>query len=300
MKIAGIEEEDAKSNVFKMKAGSKLMDVLEGVPDNGAPDEDQFPYSNAMFKLEQHFSSRDFVLLRRQKLRAMVQGDGESDFVYVKRLVSGAKQCSYGRDMVMEVVADIIQINASNPEVRKAARKLVRKKDSTLSDLLSKIQELDLGKQSEELYNKSHPNIESRAEVAVVARGRQNSSYRPTYSYSNNRPGIRQGPLSNRGRTNFPRGRGGNQKFSRSKRFSTPCWRCTSSFHQPHNCNSIDKVCFNCNVRGHYLERACSSKDKNKRDADSESGGPAPKIRKVDAVPVNGKPDDEKSVSDEN
>lgn len=48
----------------------------------------------------------------------------------------------------MEVVADIIQINASNPEVRKAARKLVRKNDSTLSDLLSKIQELDLGKQS--------------------------------------------------------------------------------------------------------------------------------------------------------
>ncbi|EDS30014.1 conserved hypothetical protein [Culex quinquefasciatus] len=87
MKIAGIEEEDAKSNVFKMKAGSKLMDVLEGVSDNGAPDEDQFPYSNAMFKLEQHFSSRDFVLLRRQKLRAMVQGDGKSDFVYVKRLI---------------------------------------------------------------------------------------------------------------------------------------------------------------------------------------------------------------------
>lgn len=128
MNLVGVSDELMKINVFKRKAGRKLLDVLESTASSSTtPDAVSKPYSNAIRRLDDYFGSRDYVLLQRQKLRSTTQKAGESDVGYVKRVMTVAKLCEYGKEQVVENVADVLQLHAINIKVREAGRKILRK-----------------------------------------------------------------------------------------------------------------------------------------------------------------------------
>ncbi|XP_055591492.1 uncharacterized protein LOC129743483 [Uranotaenia lowii] len=151
LKIAGIVDESTKISIFKMKAGAKLIDVLESTPNVESPDEETSPYSNVMCRLQEYYGSRDYTLLQRQKLRSMPQASGESDFKYMKRVVAVAKLCDYNADQLVETVADVVQAHAVNQKAREAARKVMRKGGS-LQDLMNKVRAAEIEKQNEEIF----------------------------------------------------------------------------------------------------------------------------------------------------
>lgn len=48
---------------------------------------------------------------------------GESDWIYVKRVIGFAKLCEYKEDQLNETVVDVQQGHATNPRVHEAGRK---------------------------------------------------------------------------------------------------------------------------------------------------------------------------------
>lgn len=265
MDLIGVTDECTKMNVLKVKAGPKLLEVLDGTPPQAVPDVSIAPYSNAMRRLKDFFGSREYNLMQRQKLRAMAQIPGEPDTKYVKRVIAAAKLCDFDDDKLMESAAEVIQLHALNIKVREAGRKILRKGGS-LSELIDKVHGYELDKKNEEIFAKTHPPA-AEAMVAAVAHGQPGTSYQRANYHGGSFRGFR-------GRTNSNPGRGGNwQNFrggsnvrrqnetrSAGERGTggAPCWRCTSRFHSPNNCHAIPKVCRNCQVVGH-IERACGT-----------------------------------------
>ncbi|XP_058820698.1 uncharacterized protein LOC131682904 [Topomyia yanbarensis] len=86
----------------------------------------------------------------------------------------------------------------------------------------------------------------------------------------------------------FQRGLSRSQGSSQSA-----CWRCASIYHGPANCPNLDKVCHNCNRRGH-LARTCSALSRQgiaqKRSHGSDDEEPKPKLA---AITQNGDDIDE-------
>lgn len=275
MNFSNITDESTKMSVFRMKAGAKLIDVLENTVSNAkAPEEELLPYSNVMYRLREFYGSRDYVLLQRQKLRSMSQNIGETDVTFVKRVAAVAKLCDYGSEKMMETVADVVQSHALNVKVREAARKIMRKGGS-ITELLDKVRSAEIERQSEELYTKNHQ--QETVSVAAVSYATANYGQSPNY----------------RGRGNFYRARGGLRSRGALSRVDREhygtrlsCWRCGSNFHLPHNCHAIDKICRRCQIKGH-IERACTSASTNltKRAASGISDFvPDSKIRKITAT----------------
>lgn len=279
MTFAGITDEAAKASIFKMKAGVKLIDVLENTPNVDTPDKTIAPYSNIMRRLRDYYGSRDYTLLQRQKLRAMVQESNESDLKYVKRLAAVAKLCAYSNEQLIETVTDVIQAHALNQKVREAGRKVARKGGS-IQELLDKVRVAEIEKQAEDIFSKNHP---SNASVEVNA-----------VSAMSTRPRFGRGNGNARGR--FPRTRGGGRSSDRPI-----CWRCTSKFHRHYECYAIDKICRACQVKGH-IERACTKQNipaKRRADDDVGTNATPPKTRKIAAITAAGEseledPDDKK------
>lgn len=87
MELAGISDEHTKINVFKVKAGPMLLEILEGTSTQPTPDVTIAPFSNAMRRLKKFFGSREYRLAQRQKFRSMAQGVDEPDSRYLKRVV---------------------------------------------------------------------------------------------------------------------------------------------------------------------------------------------------------------------
>lgn len=163
LQISGIEDERAKANAFTIKAGEKLKDLLEATSSGvDAPDETLFPYSNMMYRLEQHFGSQDYLLLQRQKLRSLLQETGEEDSKYVRRVVAGAKLCGYSDDSLFENVVDVLQAHALSLDVRKACRKLLRSKEAPkrkLEHLLEEVDALEVDQKHEAIFARNHPPL---------------------------------------------------------------------------------------------------------------------------------------------
>lgn len=185
MNLVGINDEATKMNVLKVKAGPKLLEVLEGTPQQASPDATNAPYSNAMKRLKDFFGSREYSLMQRQKFRAMIQGVGESDTKYVKRVIAAGKLCDFDGDKLTESVAEVLQQHALNIKVREAGRKLLRK-GGPLTELVDKIRGYELDKTNEEIFAKTHPSA-TEATVAAVTHGRAGTSYRQ-------RPNFQGGP----------------------------------------------------------------------------------------------------------
>ncbi|XP_062553784.1 uncharacterized protein LOC134219106 [Armigeres subalbatus] len=201
MQFAKVKDEFSKISIFKIKAGCKLMEVLDGTSTrDDDPDMKMFPYSNVMSRLKRYFNSRDYVLLQRQRLRSMTQQSDESDLKYVKRVTAVAKLCDYGEDQLMENIADVVQSHALNLKVREAGRKVMRKGGS-LTEFLDKIRGHEIEKLNEQTFLKNHQQYRSDdQQIATVASEQRNPAgkFRPSSSFRFvSKP---QGPMFNQSR----------------------------------------------------------------------------------------------------
>ena len=217
-----------------MKAGSKLLDMLDGTLSKNGPNVVSHPYSNAIHRLREYFGSRDYGLFQRQKLRSMPQGTDEPDLQYVRRVAAVAKLCGYVNDQLVETVADVIQHNANNRKVRDVARKAARK-GSSLQELVDWVRSTEIEKQAEEIFSKNHPKEDMASVMAV--------------SYADPRF-LRRSTSDFRGRGHFPRNRGGFHRANGPSFYTTkPCWCCTSTGHRPDSCFAIEKFCHRCQTK---------------------------------------------------
>lgn len=316
--FAGVFDEVMKFNAFKMKAGFKLLELLNRtISDETTPEQQLSPYSSAIQRLDNFYRSRDYTLLQRQKLRSTTQLRGEEDLDYVKRVVGMVKLCGYPEEQELEMVTDVIQSSAENPKVREVARKYSRK-GGVLAVFMNKVEACINDMRSEANYALTH---QKAAEVAAVSYGRPTEhEFRPggyNRGASSNQRGVsgyqggyqsRPGSFSRGSSTyqygassyqsrngNMIRGRGqvrggfGGLGPSRYDGYrAEPCWRCTSHYHAPEECFCATKTCRRCGIRGH-LERACrpslsiQGAVKAKRYVEDEEL-PAPKVRKVSAI----------------
>lgn len=255
MQLAGVVDEATKMNIFRIKAGPKLLDILESTlsyPES--PPAEIYPYANAVHRLNAFFGSRDYIFMQRQRLRSLTQKSGETDVQYVKRVIAVPKLCDFNEENLAEHVADSIQSHALNRKVRETGRKVLRKGGS-LVELLERVRALEMEQLNEEIFAKNHRQSE-KLEVAAVSYSGQRSRG-PSGGVSNviKRPSMQQ-----RLPGNWRSERGGGytrRGFVRNAMPSrVPCWRCMSKQHPASECYAIDKICRNCNVKGHF-ERAC-------------------------------------------
>lgn len=302
MQFAGITSEFMKMTAFKMKAGSKLIDVLDGTISNDTtPNAELYPYSNVMQRLKNYYGSRDYVLLQRQKLRSMVQNPGEADLRYVKRVTGVAKLCDYKDEHMMETVADVIQAHAVNTRVREAGRKVLRK-GGTIAQLLDKVRACEIEKLNEEMFAKNHRQTKTVAEVAAVSYQHQARGEFRSGGFERG-PQVNRQSLSRYQSRNWDMPQGRNQArgdFTRhgaTRMQRQPCWRCTSNYHTPEECHAIGKICRQCQGKGH-IERACrltephtSSKRRLPEEGEPSSFS---KTRKIAAIMSTENSEDEK------
>lgn len=304
--FAGVSSEMMKFNAFKMKAGYKLLELLNLTVSVGTTvDEQIYPYSNAIQRLDNYYRSREYTLLQRQKLRSTTQLRGEEDMDYVKRVVGIVKLCGYPEDQELEMVTDVIQASAVNPKVREVSRKFSRK-GGVMAVFMNKVEACINDMRSEENYAKTH---QIAAEVAAVSYNRP-----ATCGYNRGHPSYRRGAYGYQvGAGNYSLGSGSNHQEARNwnaargrgtarvsfgrpgtsrddGRRPVPCWRCTSNFHSPDECYNATKTCRRCGIKGH-IERACrpalsiqGAIQAKGYYVEEGEGPPAQKLRKVAAI----------------
>lgn len=295
MHLAGVSDEITKINIFKIKAGSKLMDILEGTASSSdAPDARTAPYSNAIHRLDAFFGSRDYLFMQRQKLRSLTQRANETDYKYVKRVVAVAKLCDFDESSLLEHVADAIQGHATNIKVRETARKFLRK-GGQLGELLDEVKALEMDQMNEEIYKRNHQQALQQMEVAAVAGGKPRNEY-----FNNNRLGNQRNDQRFGGNWKADRGRGGKRyvrqdHVKETKSQQAKCWRCLSFKHPADACWAIKQSCYKCNRTGHAA-RAChqGSSGSMKRHISGEVNEGASTSKRVAIV----KHDEDDAVND--
>lgn len=268
--LMGAINERAKMDIFRIKAGPKLLEVMKATSSTpNMPDEQTSPYSNAIARLDHYFGSRNYIIGQRGKLLNMIQHEGESNVVYVRRVAASAKLCGYKSEEEMEAVVRTLLKGASDSRVRVLAQRNWTN-EGDINSLITLVRDHEMELFNEEEYQKL--NRKNRPSVAAIVQHTDARSHQQ-----------RGGPRyrgAQRGRGSFRRAQASFQGTSRRT-----CWRCASIYHDPSACPSIDKVCHNCKRRGH-LARTCSSQPQfgvgQKRalnDRDDEE--PKPKIAAI-------------------
>ncbi|XP_035910801.1 uncharacterized protein LOC118511614 [Anopheles stephensi] len=159
------------------------------------------------------------------------------------------------------------------PGITRSAKypeKAARKGDS-LQELVDRVRTIEIEQQAEEIYNKKH-NVQETSSVLAVSYGIPGSNRAEASKFGY------------RGRGYFPRSRGGYSRISGAVPSSfKPCWRCTSTSHQPDRCFAVDKFCHLCQTKGH-IQRACTSSRVKRESVKDQNQSSAPKVRKIAAV----------------
>lgn len=263
-------DESTKIYLFRIKAGPMLIELLEGTTtQQGMPDEQLFPYSNAIARLDAHFGSRAYMLSQRSKLANMVQRSGEQNVQYVKRVAAAAKLCSYKPDEEFEAISRTVTRGSTDSRVRILAYRVLTDGGS-LSEFIDQVHIREVELENENDYRRLHQK--QPVAVAAITRQTDDSIQRQRGSFEPSR-----GYNSGRGRGAF--GRGG----SRNQRQGRACWRCLSTYHAAEECFHADKLCRNCNRRGH-IARACANptkQEQRKRNWTGEETEPPTKIAMI-------------------
>lgn len=263
-------DEQAKMDIFKIKAGTKLVEVMQGTSTTtDMPDESTKPFSNAIARLDQYFGSRTYIIGQRGKLMNTIQLSGESNISFVRRVAAAAKLCDYKNDEEMEAVVRTIVRGTTDSRVRILAhRNWVNQGD--MNSLIAMVRDREMELFHEEEYQKLNKQTSTIAVVSQAAA--------PRFQF---RRGMVSRPRNmHQGRGTFRQGQSRMQGSQRNT-----CWRCASIYHDPSVCPSLDKVCHNCNRRGH-LARSCTVMSRlgvgQKRPNDgSEEEEPKPKIAAI-------------------
>lgn len=267
MNLIHAVNESIKNNLFRIRAGPMLLELLDGTTTQpGMPDESLFPYSNAIARLDAYFGSRAYILSQRSKLANMVQRSDEPNIQFVKRVAAASKLCNYKPEEEFEAISRTVTRGSTDSRVRTLAYRVLTD-GGALNELIDLVRIREVELENEDDYRRLHQ--QRSASVAAVSdrpnhfeQRRQYESFRASGS---------------RGRGFFSRGTARNQRPVQS------CWRCLSAYHTPADCFHSDKVCRNCNRRGH-IARACSTQVKqepHKRRWISEEKEPPSKIAAV-------------------
>ncbi|XP_058817267.1 uncharacterized protein LOC131680570 [Topomyia yanbarensis] len=279
-------DERAKMDIFRIKAGPKLLDVMQGTSSTSdMPDERIMPYSNAISRLDNYFGSRTYIIGQRAKLMNTVQHSGESNISFVRRAAAAAKLCAYKSEEEMEALVRTIVKGTIDSRVRVLAhRNWVSQGD--MNSLIELVRDREMELFNEEEYQKL--NRQNNVTIATVSKR------------LDTRDQFRRGTAfrlrgTQRGRGTLRRG-----QVRPQGPLQNACWRCASIYHGPARCPNLDKVCHNCGRRGH-LARACISvpqhgagqKRPHNETRDEE---PEPKIA---AIMQNGEENEEKVMNND-
>lgn len=270
MNLVQATDESTRFDLLRIKAGSLLLELLNvTTAQPGMPNDEQYPYSNAIARLDAHFSSRAYILSQRSKLANMVQRSGELNMQYVKRVAAASKLCNYKQDEEFEAISRTVTRGSTDSRVRTLAYRVLTDGGS-LNELMDRVRIREVELENENDYRRLH-----QQQPAIVAAVSQNSDVQ-----------RRRGPFEssrgngNRGRGSFGRGPMRNQRSNQS------CWRCLSAYHTAEDCFHADKVCRSCNRKGH-IARACSTQVKQeptKRRWTGEDNEPPMKIAAIQGM----------------
>nr|XP_029717732.1 uncharacterized protein LOC109409203 [Aedes albopictus] len=165
MSLAGDQDEKIKYTVFKLKAGPKLLDIFRNTKsDQGAPNAEELPYSNAMHRLKAYFGSGSDVMLQRRKLALMTQLEGETDLNFISRVGTTARHCDFGEEKEFDEIVATVAGHARSKEVRVTALQMLNS-GGTLTDLIDKIRHIEAVRINEEYYEQKH----GKQEPVVIA-----------------------------------------------------------------------------------------------------------------------------------
>ncbi|XP_058448322.1 uncharacterized protein LOC131428400 [Malaya genurostris] len=299
MKLAGIEDEATMYTLFKVKAGSRLLEIFRNTKSQAdAPDSNLTPFSNAMHRLKTYFGSGSDVMLMRRRLTLMVQRVEESDLSFIVRVGSTARLCEYDDDKEFEEIVATVAEHARNRDVRTTALKMLSRKGS-FTDLVDKVRELEAIRLNEEYVLQKHVKSENQTHALIApVRSYQNweanRSTRGTSWNVRGNPARRSFVHNQRGRGTFTRTYNQPQLNSQS---SDRCWRCFSVYHSANICNAKDKICNKCGIVGH-IQRACTT-SAYKRPAENGLETIPAKIANVEKVEECVSPIDPVSVERE-
>ncbi|XP_055585407.1 uncharacterized protein LOC129738246 [Uranotaenia lowii] len=318
LKLAGINDEQVKFTVFKVKAGSRLLEIYRNIHSSpGAPDFEIYPFTNAMYRLSTHFSSDTDVMMQRRKLAMIQQNPEESDLNFVMRLGSLARLCNYDGDKEFSEIINVIAGSAKNKDVRKMAMKMMSCK-GTFSQVVDKVKEIETIRMNEEFFQQKLPPKEPAmlARVDYTGSSERGAPKRP-WSQGNSRfdsgvmnpwkeaqnryssaGGMRNRFQNNRSTTgssspwkNSPnakalstRGGFGNRSSSLRGGSGTnenKCVHCHSVFHKSSDCFAKEYQCKNCDEFGHII-RACPHPPMKRRRMEQRFKGPSASISAVE------------------
>lgn len=268
MSLIQATDETIKHDLFRIKAGPLLLELLDGTTSQpGMPDEVVHPYANAIARLDGYFGSRAYILSQRSKLANMVQKREEANIEYVKRVSAASKLCNYKVDEEFEAISRTITRGSTDSRVRTLAYRVLTD-GGTLNELIDQVRIREVELENEDDYRRLHQ--QRSAAVAAVSRQpndyaqHRRSKFEMNRRFSNNRGrDVSRGPVRNAG-------------------YSKSCWRCWSAYHTPEDCFHRDKVCRNCDRRGH-IARACTQvkQESQKRRWTGEDIEPPSKIAAV-------------------
>nr|XP_029722596.1 uncharacterized protein LOC115263497 [Aedes albopictus] len=243
MTLAGVTDEPTQFIVFKVKAGAKLMEIYKNTTTTtDCPNQDAFPFTNAMHRLKTYFGSSSDIMLQRRKLAMMTQKPDEADVSFIMRVGAIARMCDYGAEKEFEEIASTVAEHARNREVRTTALRMLSRK-GTLTGLIDKVREIQAVNMNEEYYRIRHGTAESATVASVNVSQRRSNNQDYSRGPGNQRRWDEQGPRR-------PAAPGW------KKPGGERCFRCNSMFHRPTDCFAIDKTCLKCGRKGHF-KRAC-------------------------------------------
>ncbi|XP_062551414.1 uncharacterized protein LOC134216566 [Armigeres subalbatus] len=280
LKLAGIDDESTKFTVFKVKAGSRLLEIYRNTKSqDDTPDEVTEPFSNAMQRLKTYFGSGSDVMLMRRRLALLSQKPEETDLNFITRVGSIARLCEFDGNKEFEEIASTVAEHARSREVRTTALKMLSRK-CTYIDLVDKVREIETIRLNEEYVMRRNSHAEPALVAPVQSVSSWDTSRQQRYPGNFASRGLRAGGFqrgnawrrgawrNNRGRQSYTAGSfqtyqprsGGPVRGER-------CWRCGGVYHSADDCNIKDKRCNKCGRIGH-IQRVCSYPETLKRHTD--------------------------------
>lgn len=279
-----------KMSLFMRSSGIHIREILTGLSiDNPDDSSSPTPYSDMMTKLEKHFNSEANQKLEAMIFRSTMQGQGESNVEFIRRLLKKVRFCGFSNTM-FELIATVAQ-NTTDPRLRLKAldpecdytKLMTYATTLQLNSNIEKVKESAAGRQLEVNAVQSQRNAQSNPYTLPVG----NSSW----SKPARDPSRAQDRSTSRYKQQPPRTR--------------MCFRCgeDASTHHISNCTAFHKICSHCGKKGH-VSKACKSKAAGippiKREPSSfQTDTKKAKINEVSSETLHSEPSSEVSPDDD-